>query len=128
MNVSLWVCSVCTEIIHYKLLPPGETITAKKYCDLLTNLNVSVQEKRPIWENRKGVIFPPRQSKTKKTCRNLKSSPAPILFSCLDSIGIFFPRVFIEQFKRQKIVSVLSAENYLTTFFHQNYEVDTKIA
>ena len=44
-------------VIHYELLPNGQTIDAQVYCAQLDRLAEKILEKRPSLANRKGVIF-----------------------------------------------------------------------
>ncbi|XP_046823514.1 histone-lysine N-methyltransferase SETMAR-like [Vespa crabro] len=45
------------DVIHYKLLPQGETINFAKYCIQLDKLKVAIAKKRPELVNRRGVVF-----------------------------------------------------------------------
>lgn len=44
-------------IIHYELLPPGQTINSSLYCQQLVRLQQAIEKKRPSLYNRKGVVF-----------------------------------------------------------------------
>lgn len=44
-------------IVHFEMLPHGETITADLYCEQLTRLSSEIRNKCPILANRKGVIL-----------------------------------------------------------------------
>ena len=44
-------------IIHFELLPEGQTINAQVYCEQLDRLNEKLLVQRPYLVNRKGVIF-----------------------------------------------------------------------
>lgn len=56
-------CPVClvwldnNVIIHFELFPLGENFPKKKYCNQLSNLNATIQEKRPFRENQKADVF-----------------------------------------------------------------------
>jgi len=45
------------EIIHYELLPSGQTIDSNLYCQQLERLCQAIERKRPELINRKGVVF-----------------------------------------------------------------------
>ncbi|XP_072756194.1 histone-lysine N-methyltransferase SETMAR-like [Anoplolepis gracilipes] len=45
------------EIIHYELLPSGQTRNSDLYCQQLTRLKQAIDLKRPELANRKGVVF-----------------------------------------------------------------------
>lgn len=47
----------CRGIVRFEIPLADETIIANQHCDKLTYLNVAIQEKRPIFINRKVVIF-----------------------------------------------------------------------
>lgn len=53
--LSVWWDSL--GIIHYELMPPGQTITGEVYRQQLTRLNEALSQKRPALVNRKGVIL-----------------------------------------------------------------------
>ncbi|XP_076170752.1 histone-lysine N-methyltransferase SETMAR-like [Ptiloglossa arizonensis] len=44
-------------ILHYELLPSGQSLNSDLYCQQLTRLKQSIDEKRPELANRKGVAF-----------------------------------------------------------------------
>ena len=44
-------------VIHFKILPPNQTITAQSYCDQLDRLNEMLKKKRSSLVNCKDVIF-----------------------------------------------------------------------
>jgi len=44
-------------IVHYELLKPGETVSAQRYCQQITNLNRALVEKRPAWAKRHGKVI-----------------------------------------------------------------------
>ncbi|CAK9796605.1 Histone-lysine N-methyltransferase SETMAR [Anthophora quadrimaculata] len=44
-------------IIHYELLPSGQTLNSDLYCQQLTRLKQAIDQKRPELANRKGVVF-----------------------------------------------------------------------
>jgi len=45
------------EIVHYELLPPGQTINSNIYCQQLEKLRQAIWRKRPELINRKGIVF-----------------------------------------------------------------------
>jgi len=44
-------------IVHYELLPPGQTIDSNLYCQQLERLCQAIERKRSELINRKGVVF-----------------------------------------------------------------------
>ncbi|XP_014471358.1 PREDICTED: histone-lysine N-methyltransferase SETMAR-like [Dinoponera quadriceps] len=44
-------------IIHYELLPSGQTLNSDLYCQQLTRLKQAIDQKRPELANRKSVVF-----------------------------------------------------------------------
>ncbi|XP_025155140.1 histone-lysine N-methyltransferase SETMAR-like [Harpegnathos saltator] len=44
-------------IIHYELLPSGQSLNSDLHCQQLTRLKQAIDEKRPELSNRKGVVF-----------------------------------------------------------------------
>ena len=44
-------------IVHYELLKPGETVSAQRYCQQITNLKQALVEKRPEWAKRHGKVI-----------------------------------------------------------------------
>ena len=44
-------------IIHYELLPYGQTLNSTIYCEQLDRLKQAIDQKRPELANRKGVVF-----------------------------------------------------------------------
>ena len=44
-------------IVHYELLPLGQTINSILYCEQLERLRQAMERKRPELINRKGVVF-----------------------------------------------------------------------
>jgi [histone H3]-lysine36 N-dimethyltransferase SETMAR len=56
-KVPLLVWWDCKGIIHYELLPYGQTITAEVYCNQLDSLNDAIKAKRPSIFIKKKVFF-----------------------------------------------------------------------
>ncbi|XP_035744177.1 histone-lysine N-methyltransferase SETMAR-like [Vespa mandarinia] len=56
-KVMLCVWWDCKGIVHYELLPPGQTIDSNLYCQQLERLRQAIEIKRPELINNKGVIF-----------------------------------------------------------------------
>ncbi|GFV79452.1 mariner Mos1 transposase [Trichonephila clavipes] len=44
-------------IIYYELLPYGQTLNLDLYCQQLDRLKLVIDQKRPEWVNRRGVVF-----------------------------------------------------------------------
>ncbi|XP_044573801.1 histone-lysine N-methyltransferase SETMAR-like [Drosophila ananassae] len=44
-------------IIHYEVLPYGQTINSDLYCEQLERLKIALEQKRSAMVNRKGVVF-----------------------------------------------------------------------
>jgi histone-lysine N-methyltransferase SETMAR len=74
-------------ILHYELLSPNETITAKRSCAQLEDLKLTTAEKRPAVANRTGIIF--YQNNNHPHCNNytgnikgakMENSQPPALF------------------------------------------------
>ncbi|GFT26677.1 histone-lysine N-methyltransferase SETMAR [Trichonephila clavipes] len=45
------------EIIYYELLPYVHTLISDLYCRKLDRLKLAIDQKRPEWANRRGVVF-----------------------------------------------------------------------
>ncbi|XP_011141333.1 histone-lysine N-methyltransferase SETMAR-like [Harpegnathos saltator] len=56
-KIMLCVWWDCKGIVHYELLPPGETINSDLYCQQLARLHLVIQKKRPELVNSKGVVY-----------------------------------------------------------------------
>jgi len=46
----------CRQVVHYQLLPPGQTITADLYSQQLQRVHRALRQKEPALVNRKGVL------------------------------------------------------------------------
>lgn len=57
MDVLMSIPWDCRGITNFLLFLHAVIITTKKYCDHPTNLNASIEDKRPILSNRKSVRF-----------------------------------------------------------------------
>jgi len=56
-KVLLCVWWTANGIVHYELLPSGQTITANVYSDQLRRVHQSLLKKQPALVNHKGVLF-----------------------------------------------------------------------
>ncbi|XP_043529541.1 histone-lysine N-methyltransferase SETMAR-like [Frieseomelitta varia] len=56
-KVLMSICWDWKGVIHYELLPQGETINSTKYCAQLDKLKEKIATKRPELTNRRGVVF-----------------------------------------------------------------------
>lgn len=91
-------------IIYFEFLPTGEIITAKKYCDQLTNLDAVIQEKKADFSKSKIYHFPTKQPKPACFGTNLAESLIaemenfliPGVSSVLHTSSFSFVQVFTE--------------------------------
>ena len=56
-KVLLCVCWDWQGIIHYELLPYGQTLNSDLYCQQLDRLNAALMQKRPSLINRGRIVF-----------------------------------------------------------------------
>jgi len=54
-TLSVWW--TCRQVVHYELLPPGQTITADLYSQQLQRVHRALRQKKPALLNRKNVLF-----------------------------------------------------------------------
>lgn len=115
----------CRGIIHFELLPRGETITAEKYCEQLTRLNAALHQKRPGLINRKGIVFhqdnarPHVALKTLQKLRDLEWEilPHPPYSPDIAPSDFYLFRCLYNSLNGKKFNSEEAVKTHLTNFF-----------
>lgn len=114
-------------IVHFELLPRGQTIDSEYYCQQLMRLQQAIEEKRPELANRKGVVFhhdnarPHTSLVTKAKLRELgwEVLMHPPYSPDLAPSDYHLFRSLQSSLHDVKFDSVEACENYLVQFFAQ---------
>ena len=56
-KIMLCIWWTSRQVVHYELLPPGQTVTALLYSQQLERVQQALRQKEPALVNRKGVLF-----------------------------------------------------------------------
>ncbi|XP_017765117.1 PREDICTED: histone-lysine N-methyltransferase SETMAR-like [Eufriesea mexicana] len=112
-------------ILHYELLPSGQSLNSDLYCQQLTRLKQVIDQKRPELANRKGVVFHQDNARlhtsltTRQKLRELGSEVIshPPYSPDLAPSGYHLLKHLHNFLNGKKLVSRETCENELVKFF-----------
>ncbi|XP_032688366.1 histone-lysine N-methyltransferase SETMAR-like [Odontomachus brunneus] len=110
-------------IVHYELLPPGQTINSELYCEQLESLQQAIERKQQKLINRKGVVFHHDNARhtslmtRQKFGESLKVLMHPPYSPDIATSDYHLFRSLQNSLNRVKLVSKEACENHLKQYF-----------